>query len=278
MDTGGLELPMKKYFILLFFLIPIRSHACDCIVYSTTTSPNRIISYTPSMETVLCQSNTNYLVNPTFETGVSTNPQKYWKRIGTNVRVMISTEKAVVDSEYAAAFDLIRIKRIYKSPLTDAGTILLVSSTVYCVYLGVWEASSTPKFVEFNMTTAGAGAQIAEVGIAYSTAPPRKQNVFLTKITSTGAVDTLTATLTTKRNTNPLSISIAQGTYVWACIRTRMATTQPTLRALTNDMGEGYLTTVVAQQGTMDSLASWTGTLLAAPANTPGPDLRLTLD
>lgn len=167
-------------------------------------------------------------------------------------------------------------ERVFRAPLGCGSTIALTANTAYFVYMGQVPAC-TPKYVEFQMTAAGSGAQTAEVGLFSTPSAPNKANQSLTKLVATGTVDTLTATLTVKRNTNAFSTAIADGTYLWAGIRTNLASTQPTLRGIELDFGQGYLLTT-ATAGALTGAGPWTGALTSAATVVNGPTLRVTLD
>lgn len=167
--------------------------------------------------------------------------------------------------------------RVSRSALGSGGTILLVSNTAYFVYLGVIQPSVTIKFVEFNVITLGVGAQTAEVGLFTSPLPPNKGSLVLTKLLATGTVDALTAT-GVKRNTAAFNQLITPGSlFLWVGIRTAMATTQPTLRAVNDDMAQGYALTTAAA-GALTGTGPWTGAIVAGTVFQPAPDLRLTQD
>ncbi len=122
----------------------------------------------------------------------------------------------------------------------------------------------------------GVGAQTAEVGLFSSTGPPAKANKTLTKLVSTGTVDNLTGT-GVMRNTGAFATAVGVGTYLWAGIRTAMATTQPTLLAMTGDMAQGNILSTVGA-GALTAAGPWTGAIIAAAVTAQCPDLRATLD
>jgi len=167
--------------------------------------------------------------------------------------------------------------RVFQSPLVTNGTFLLISGTAYFVYLGRTLQSFTPKFVEFFMSTAGAGAQTAEIGFFSTPNAPGKAGQTLTKLATSNALDSLTATLTVKRNTSALAIAIAAGVHLWAGIRVAMATTQPTLRGLQDDWGEAQIL-ALAGAGTFAATATFAGAVLAAATQITCPALRATMD
>lgn len=160
--------------------------------------------------------------------------------------------------------------------LTHGGTFLMISGTAYFIYLG--EATSfgnTAKFCKFDVTTAGAGAQTAEVGLFSSPAPPNGTNQSMTKLVATGTVDSLTGT-GIKANTTSFATSITPGTYVWCGIRTAMATTQPIIEGVSGDDSVGSIETL-AGSGVLTGAGPFAATIpaLSAVGTAVGPELRL---
>lgn len=146
-----------------------------------------------------------------------------------------------------------------------SGTLLLISDTAYFVYLGRAVAAFTPAYVKAFCGTSGSGAQTAELGLFSSPAPPNAANQSLTKLVATGTITSLTGT-GVKQNTTPFATQIAAGTYLWAGMRTAMATTQPTMQALNRDYGRGNLLTTAAA-GALTGSGPWTGSIVAASAS-----------
>lgn len=132
-------------------------------------------------------------------------------------------------------------QRIFRSILgNSASAFTMVSGTAYFVYVGRTVRAVTPKYVEFHVTSAGDGAQTAEVGLYSTPSAPNKAAQSLSKLVATATVDDLTTT-GMKRNTTEFSTLIAAGTHVWAAIRVAMATTQPDIVGLANDMEQGHV-------------------------------------
>jgi hypothetical protein len=156
------------------------------------------------------------------------------------------------------------------------GTFLGISGTAYWVYLGRTVKPVTIKFVECHVSTAGAGTQAAEIALCSSPNPPNKAAATLTKLVADATIDALTGT-GVKRNTNALNYAVAAGTHLWAGIRTAMATTQPTYRALGIDMAQGRVLST-GSAGALTGTGPWTGAIIAASTSGICPDLRLTLD
>src|SRR2546427_5658673 len=153
-------------------------------------------------------------------------------------------------------------QRVFISELSPValGTFLLISGTAYYVYLGRLAKGLTVKFVEFHVTTLGAGAQTAEVGLFSTPSAPNKSAQTLTKIVATGTVDSLTTT-GVKRNTASFAQNVDAGTHLWAAIRTAMATTQPTCSGLTGDMSQGNVLTTTGG-GALTGLTTAAGSLV----------------
>jgi hypothetical protein len=180
----------------------------------------------------------------------------------------------------AMVFSVDTSPRILSSRLPNMGTsFTTVSGTAYFVYLGLLTALAQPKFVEFFVAAPGLGSQAAEVGFFSSPAAPNKANQTLTKLVSTGAVDTLTTT-GAKRNTSAFATDIAAGTHLWAGIRTAMATNQPTISGLGADFAQGRVLQTPAA-GVLTGAGPFAGAIIGQGSyvNTAlVPDLRATFD
>jgi hypothetical protein len=167
-------------------------------------------------------------------------------------------------------------RNIYQSQLSPGNAgFLLLTGVAYFVFLCRTPATFTPKFVEFQVSTIGAGTQTAEVGLFSTTAAPNKANQVLTKIESTGTMSVLTST-GVKRNTSAFATSVPAGTYLWAGIRTAMATTQPTIWGLGVDMAQGQILSTAAA-ALLTAAGPWTGAIIAAATGVSCPDLRMSL-
>lgn len=169
-------------------------------------------------------------------------------------------------------------QRVLQSDIGRAavGTFATVSGTAYYVYVGRAARNFTATFVEFYVTTAGAGAQTAEVGLFSSTNAPSKAGQTLTKIVATGTVDSVTTT-GVKRNTTTFAQAITAGKHLWAAARFAMATTQPTCAGLAGDMSQGRIHTTTGG-GALTGLSTAAGTIPAIATATNCPDLRVVLD
>lgn len=156
------------------------------------------------------------------------------------------------------------------------GAFLTISGTAYYVYVGRTVKALTLLFVEFQVTTAGAGAQTAEVGIFSTPTGPAKSAQTLTKLVATGTVDSVTTT-GVKRNTSSFALNVVAGTHIWAACRFAMATTQPTNAGLAGDMSQGHILTTTGG-GALTGLTTAAGTIPAIGTATVAPDMRITLN
>lgn len=156
--------------------------------------------------------------------------------------------------------------------MRSAAALVTVSGTVYAVHLGRVAVARTFNWVKFYVTTGGVGAQTAEVGLFSSPAPPNGSAQTLTKLVANGTLDDLT-TAGTKGNTVALSQSVAAGTYLWAVVRFAMATTQPSVRGLSFDMGDGLVLSNTSGVGALTALSSFSGGVVADSAVSACPDL-----
>jgi hypothetical protein len=203
----------------------------------------------------------------------------YMDGIGFEVMGADGTRKIVGPQAGAGGVSVIEAsneQRVLMSDLDDMGTFLGISGTAYWVYLGRTVKPVTIKYGEFHVSTAGAGAQTAEIALCSSPNPPNKGAQTLTKLVADATIDALTGT-GVKRNTNALNYAVAAGVHLWAGIRTAMATTQPTYRALGIDMAQGRVLSTAAA-GVLTGTGPWTGAIIAASTSGICPDLRLTVD
>ena len=145
------------------------------------------------------------------------------------------------DTRFLTTIEPSHCQRIFRSVLGNSATAFtMISGTAYFVYVGRTTKAVTPKYVEFHVTSAGVGAQTAEVGLYSTSSAPNKATQSLAKLVSTATVDDLTTT-GMKRNTSAFATSIPADTHVWAAIRVAMATTQPDIVGLINDMSQGHI-------------------------------------
>jgi len=155
-------------------------------------------------------------------------------------------------------------------------TFVCISGTAYYIYVGRAAQDITPKFVEFHITSAGAGTDTKEVGLFSTPNAPSKSAQTLTKIVATGTVDAGTST-GVKRNTSAFATLVPKGTHLWAALRTALATTQPTTGGLAADMSQGHILTTTGG-GALTGLSSASGALVAVATVTVAPELRVTMD
>lgn len=146
------------------------------------------------------------------------------------------------------------------------GTLLLISGTAYFVFLGRVATAFIPKYVKGMCGTIGSGSQTAELGLFSTPLPPNGASQSVTKIEATDTITALTGT-GVKQNSSAFTTSVAAGTYLWAGMRTAMATTQPTMQALLRDYGRGNILTTAAS-GALTGAGPWTGATIAATAAT----------
>ena len=195
----------------------------------------------------------------------------------TASKIPIADASGNLDGWHNSILDGSDEQRVFQSCLGSGGAgFLLISGVGYWVYLGRTKKAITPKYVEFHVSTIGAGTVVAEVGFFSTPAAPNKAAQSLTKLVSTGTVDALTST-GVKRNTSAFSTSIPAGTHLWAGIRTAMGTTQPTIWALAPDMAQGQILSLAAA-GVLTGAGPWSGAIVAASTSMVCPDLRGTMD
>jgi hypothetical protein len=174
-------------------------------------------------------------------------------------------------------------QRIFRTDLTRrmvvaAGTedFILISGTAYYVYVGRVVQPITVKFVEFHITTAGAGTDTKEVGLFSTPSPPNKSAQTLTKIVATGTVDSGVST-GIKRNTSSFAQAVDAGTHLWAAMRCALGTTQPKMPGIGADYSQGHILTTTGG-GALTGITTASGGLVAVALSSLGPDLTVTLD
>lgn len=164
--------------------------------------------------------------------------------------------------------------RVARSVLVSSGTQATTSGTAWSTYLGVTIEMATWKYIEVQVTGAGAGAQTAEMGLYYSLTAPQKAALTLYRWEATGSISSLTTT-GVKRNSTAFTRSVPAGMHLWAVMRTAMATTQPTCQALSRDYQQGHILTT-AGASALTSAATLSGAIVAVTGS--GIDLRATMD
>ena len=193
----------------------------------------------------------------------------------TNLVTDLTNKASTTDARFQSQLE--SLQRVFISLLGPGSAgFLLISGTAYFVYLGRVTVSVIPKYVEFHVSTVGAGAQTAEVGLFSSTSAPNKAGLSMTKLVSTETVDSLTST-GVKRNTSAFSTEVSARTYLWAGVRTAMATTQPTIWGLAVDMAQGNILRLTSS-GVLTGAGPWSAVIIPAATGVVCPDLRICLD
>lgn len=170
--------------------------------------------------------------------------------------------------------------RIFASMLPMTGTpAVTVSGVAYWVYVGRLTSATTLANVELVVTTGGSGAQTAELALASSVTPPNRAAKAIT-VLATQAPGDLTGTGVI-RGSSAFNYSVREkdvGLYLWAGIRTAMATTQPTTSGHTLDCSDGQILSTAAA-GVLAVGTTYTGALITHSASAwQAPMLRVTLD
>jgi hypothetical protein len=155
------------------------------------------------------------------------------------------------------------------------GGFLTISGTAYYVYIGRAAQDITPKFVDFHITSAGAGTDTKEVGLFSTPSPPNRSAQTLTKIVATGTVDSGT-TIGVKRNTTAFTTLVTKGTHLWAAARFALTTTLPTVYGLERDMSQGHVLTTTGG-GALTGVTTASGGLVAVTTNQICPDLGIAM-
>jgi len=195
----------------------------------------------------------------------------------TASRIPIADPSGNLDGWHNSVLDESSTQRVFTSCLAPgAAGFLLISATAYFIYLGRTKKAITPKYIEFHVSTIGAGTQTAEVGFFSTPVAPNKAAQSVSKLVSTGTVDALTAT-GVKRNTTAFATSIPAGTHLWAGIRAVMVTTQPTIWGLGIDMAQGRILSL-ASATVLTGAGPWAGAIIVAETGMVCPDLRGTMD
>lgn len=158
----------------------------------------------------------------------------------------------------------------------DKAGIQLSDGTAYFTYVGKTTRVETFNYVRFVVKTAASGTQTAEVGIFSSPAAPSRANQTITKIISTGTVDSLTTT-GSKANTSAFAQVVPAGTHLWAGIRTSFTTLTPFITALIADKGHGRILST-ASSGALTGAGPWTGALIADTSIVLAPDMEICIE
>jgi len=189
--------------------------------------------------------------------------------------VTFPTSGTLLNSTIANVMDP-STQSVYTSPLlVVTGGLQTTSGTAYAVYLGQTITSITPVHVAVWTITAGTGTQTAEIGIFSTPAAPNGSGQTLTKLVA-GGTSTFLSNSTITKNNGAFSTPIAAGTHIWAVVRTALATTQPTLLALANDMNTGSVLSA-ASVSALTSISSFSGSTISQSLSAQCPNLIITL-
>lgn len=151
-----------------------------------------------------------------------------------------------------------------------------VSGTAYFVHIGRTTRTFTP-FVNFFVSAAGTGTQVAAVGLFSTPSPPNRTFQTLTCLSFSASLTSLLLT-GMKRNVTALS-TVANEVNLWLGVRIAMGTKQPMIGPwLQNDFGQGAVLTTAAA-AVFSNGATYTGALVAtAFATNAVPSMFLSLD
>lgn len=158
---------------------------------------------------------------------------------------------------------------ILTTRLPIATALLLTEDVAYWVYLGRTTRDLTVNKVFLRTTTAGAGAQVAEIAIASSPTAPNRLGQTLTTLAVNGTLDDLTAAAGVKGNTVALGLVVPTSTYLWAGFRVNMASTEPTVTSVNLDLANGNILTT-ATAGILAVGTAYVGALTADTVATTG--------
>jgi hypothetical protein len=167
--------------------------------------------------------------------------------------------------------------RVGMSPLSSHGTLTykLVSGTAYFVYIGLAMGETTvPKFVQFFVTNTAPGSQTCEIGIFSSADAPNASPVTLTKVAASNSLTAMNS-LGLKKNLVAFTTPLVSLVHLWAGIR--VATTGPTVQALGNDWGYGFVS-ILTGAPPLTGAGPFIGTPFPSGAFLGAPDLRVSLD
>jgi hypothetical protein len=138
------------------------------------------------------------------------------------------------------------------------GTAVPVSGTANFIYLGYFPVAIPVTAIFFGVSTIGAGAQTAEVGLYSTPLGPNGAGQTLTRIAAQAVVSNLT---TLGGKTEVVAWTLGVG-HMWTAVRTAMVTTQPRISATADQSLVGELLQIAAS-GALTGLASGAGVLSA---------------
>jgi hypothetical protein len=150
-------------------------------------------------------------------------------------------------------------------PMLDLATANLqtTSGTAYFRYIGRATTAAVLEYIWVRGTTAGAGAQTAEVGLFYGSGPPNGASQTMTCIWANGTLDALTSVGATLKHGNTVANAVAHaaGQHLYLGYRCAMATTQPFVRAEVHDWRQGRHL-ITAGAAAFAAAGTYTGALL----------------
>lgn len=168
----------------------------------------------------------------------------------------------------------------FKSVLPGSAGFTTIDGTGYWIYVGRMTHAVTIKFVEFIVSTVGAGTLTGcEVGLFSTPAPPNKAGQTLTRIVATGTVDSILVGTGAKRNTTTFNQAVSAGVFLWCGIRTSTSSTEPVLGGLLMDMGQGHVLSLAAAGALTAGGGTFAGAVptVGSGVLAIGPDLRASL-
>jgi hypothetical protein len=165
-------------------------------------------------------------------------------------------------------------ENILVSRLHSIGAIAaLTEDTAYFVYMGTLKRKVTALRVYFTVTTAGVGAQTAEVGLFSTPTAPNRLGQTLTKLVASGVVTDMLNT-GVHSNSTSFALDIAAGIHLWAGLRTAMAGTEPWCWGLNADMSYGRVLST-ATAGALTAGTTFTGALITPVVQWQAPALTV---
>jgi hypothetical protein len=175
---------------------------------------------------------------------------------------------------------------VLKSHLPYLGTFVPTKNTAYWVYVGHssnylsemdganYVYKSEYAFV-WEQGGAGVGAGSVYIALAWTPAPPNKANQTLTIINGSSTWNSaFTAALTGVNYTDYTKgwlINPPSRKHLWIGFNSNLATTQPTLAGIGQDMAQGNVLSTASAGAITTPGATFTGAIIAASAATIAP-------
>ncbi len=160
-----------------------------------------------------------------------------------------------------------------RSALPTIAGAATVADKAYWVYVGRAARPCTATNVKFWVSTAAAGAQVAEVAVATGSAPNAAAQT-LTVVAVASALADLTVAYASKQNTTSFGYAVNASDHLWVGLRTNMATTQPTVFGHTFDCSNGEILST-ASAGILAVGTAYTGALITESVAWQAPALVL---